>query len=136
MAAHPARKTPSLSQSVMHALARRCPVCGIGKPFLSWFRMSERCPHCGFRYERESGYWVGAIIINTAVTEGLFGILFVAVLVATLPDVAWLPVIIVGALTNVVVPTLFYPLSKTLWVAVDLALHPLRSEEMPPRAEG
>jgi hypothetical protein len=94
--------------------------------------MAERCPHCGFRYERESGYWVGAIIINTAATEALFGVLFVAVLVATLPDVAWLPVIIVGVLTNVIVPILFYPLSKTVWVAIDVALHPLRPEERAP----
>jgi uncharacterized protein (DUF983 family) len=102
------------------ALRRRCPLCGIGKPFEGWFRMMSDCPHCGHHYEREEGYWVSALIINTAVTEAIFGILFVAVLITTLPNVKWVPVLIVGAVTNVVVPTLFYPLSKTTWVAVDL----------------
>ena len=86
--------------------------------------MTPTCPHCGYTYEREDGYWVSAMIVNTAVTEGIFAIAFVAVLIATLPDVAWLPVLIVGAITNVAVPILFYPLSKTVWVALDVFFHP------------
>jgi uncharacterized protein (DUF983 family) len=104
-------------------------VCGIGKPFVGWFNMSAACPHCRHRYEREEGYWVSAMIVNTAVTEAVFGVLFVVVLFATLPDVAWVPVLVVGALTNVVVPVLFYPLSKTVWVAIDIYFHPLHPEE-------
>jgi uncharacterized protein (DUF983 family) len=100
-------------------------------PFRGWFHMLDRCPHCGYRYERESGYWVSALIVNTAVTEGVFGVLFVAVLVLTLPDVAWVPVLVVGIVTNVLVPVLFYPLSKTVWVAIDLAFHPLDESERP-----
>ena len=30
--------------------------------------MHERCAACGLRYEREQGYFVGAIYINYAVT--------------------------------------------------------------------
>jgi hypothetical protein len=86
--------------------------------------MTPECPYCGYHYEREEGYWVGAMIVATAVTETLFGILFVAVLVATLPDVQWLPVLIVGAVTNVLVPVFFYPLAKTTWVAIDLNFNP------------
>ncbi len=112
--------TPRLMTLVRHALRRRCPVCGVGNPFTGWFRMLEDCPHCGHHYEREPGYWLNAMIIATAVTEGLFGILFVAVLIYTLPDVDWMPVLIVAAVTNVLVPILFYPLAKTTWVAIDL----------------
>ena len=92
--------------------------------------MTRSCPHCRYSYEREDGYWVSAMIVNTAVTEALFGILFVGVLIATLPNVAWLPVLVVGAVTNVVVPIFFYPLSKTTWVAIDVYFHP------PSRSEG
>ena len=111
------------------ALRRRCPLCGVGVPFRGWFRMTERCPHCGHRYERESGYWVSALIVNMAATEALFGVFFVAVLFATLPDVAWGPVLVVGAVTNVIFPTAFYPLSKTVWVALDVFFNPPRGEE-------
>ena len=113
---------------VGRGLRRRCPICGIGKPFIGWFRMTPTCPHCGYRYEREDGYWVSAMIVNTAVTEAIFGVAFVAVLIATLPEVAWAPVLIVGAITNVVVPILFYPLSKTVWVAMDVFFHPPSNE--------
>ncbi len=81
--------------------------------------MMPECPYCNHHYEREPGYWLNAMIVATAVTEGLFAILFVIVLIATLPDVAWIPVLIVGAVTNVIVPTFFYPLAKTTWVAID-----------------
>jgi uncharacterized protein (DUF983 family) len=98
--------------------------------------MADLCPACGLRYEREDGYWVSAMIVNTVVTEALFGIFFVAALLATIPDVPWLPLLAVAAVTNVVVPVLFYPLSKTVWVAIDLFFHPLRSDERPRRSGG
>ena len=113
-----------LGTNLRRALARRCPVCGIGTPFEGWWHMTPECPHCGYHYEREEGYWIGAMIVATAVTEGLFGIFFVAVLFATLPDVDWLPVLIVAAVTNVIVPVFFYPLAKTTWVAIDVSFHP------------
>ncbi|MFN2490398.1 MAG: DUF983 domain-containing protein [Actinomycetota bacterium] len=105
-------------------MRRRCPVCGLGKPFTGWFRMMHECPHCGHRYEREDGYWVSAMIVNTAVTEAIFAILFIGVLAASLPEVDWVALLIVGAVTNVVAPVIFYPLSKTVWVALDLHFHP------------
>lgn len=107
-------------------------MCGVGVPFTGWFRMTERCPHCGHLYERESGYWVSALIVNMGATEALFGVFFVAVLFATLPDVAWGPVLVVGAVTNVVFPILFYPLSKTVWVALDVFFHPPEPGEAGP----
>jgi uncharacterized protein (DUF983 family) len=125
---------PELGTLLGRALKRRCPRCGTGRPFSGWFRMMESCPDCGHRYERESGYWVTALIVNTAVTEAVFGVLFVAVLIATIPDVPWLPVLLVAAATNVIVPVLFYPLSKTVWVAIDLYFHPPGTDGRPPPA--
>ena len=86
--------------------------------------MTPECPHCGYQYEREDGYWVGSMVVTTAVTEGIFGIFFVAVLIATLPDVDVLPVLVVGAVINLVVPVFFYPLAKTTWVAIDIYFNP------------
>ena len=82
--------------------------------------MTATCPHCGWRYEREEGYWLSAAIVNMAVTEAIFGILFVIVVITTLPHVPWLTVLIVGAVANIVVPLGFYPMSKTVWVAIDV----------------
>ena len=37
--------------------------------------MMDRCPACGYLFEKEDGYWVTAMIINTAVTEAVFGVM-------------------------------------------------------------
>lgn len=113
---------------VRRALSRRCPVCGGGKIFESWYRLKPNCPTCGYRFERESGYWVSAIIVNTAVTFSLFAIFFVGVMVLTFPDVAWGPVLLVAVFTNVLFPIFFFPMSKTVLMAIDLWTHPLPPE--------
>ncbi|MDQ4144781.1 MAG: DUF983 domain-containing protein [Actinomycetota bacterium] len=120
---------PGLAPLVRRALLRRCPVCGGSKIFAGWFKLKPNCPTCSYRFERESGYWVSAIIVNTAVTEALFGLFFVGVLIATFPDVSWGPVLLVGALTNVIFPVFFFPLSKTLLMAFDLWVNPLNASE-------
>lgn len=65
-----------------------------------------------------------AIIINTAVTEAIFGIFFIATLILTAPDFPWVPLLLVAVATNALVPLVFFPMSKTIWVALDLYMHP------------
>ena len=83
--------------------------------------MVERCPRCELRFEREEGYWTGAMMINLAVTEAVFLATFVALIVVMWPDVNWGLVLGVVVAANVLVPIVFYPFAKTLWVAGDLA---------------
>ena len=42
------------------------------RAFNTYFGMKVHCDQCGLRFEREEGYWVGALIINTTVTFGSF----------------------------------------------------------------
>lgn len=120
-------RTP-LGTLIGRGLRKRCPRCGQPKIFEGWFKLRPSCPRCGYRFEREEGYWVGAIIINTAVIESLFVLGFVVVLVATLPDVPWPPLLAVALVTNGLFPWLFYPFSKTLWMAIDLYIHPAEAQ--------
>ena len=114
----------TLARLLVRALRRRCPRCGQAGIFGSYYRLGDRCPRCKHLYAREPGYWVGAIIVNMAVTEVLFGLFFVGGIFATAPDVQWLPLLVIGAVTNVMVPVLFFPLSKTVWIALDLYFNP------------
>jgi hypothetical protein len=86
--------------------------------------MLDRCSVCGYNFEREEGYWVGALIVNIAFAEAWFAVLFAVVLIATLPDVAWVPLLVVALVTNGLLPVIFYPYSRSLWMAVDLYFHP------------
>jgi uncharacterized protein (DUF983 family) len=110
-------------------LRRRCPRCGNGGIFDSYFKLKQRCPTCGYSFERESGYWVGAIIINMAVAEIVFFVLFIAVVLATMPDVDWVALLVVALVTNAIMPVIFYPFSKTVWMAGDLYFHHYKEGE-------
>lgn len=91
--------------------------------------MVDTCPGCGHRFERDPGYWLGAMIINTAVVIGVFLAGFVGAAWITWPDVPWTPILIVTMIVNLIVPVVFYPYSKTLFVALDLAVRPLSPQE-------
>ena len=115
---------------VARGLRGRCPRCGSGGVFRNFFDLHERCPSCGLKFEREPGYWVGAMVIITAVTVGVFITVLVGGIALTWPEVpwGWLLGVTVGA--NLVVPVLGYPRAKTTWAAFELGWHPLEPEEI------
>lgn len=92
--------------------------------------MKRYCTGCGLEFEREPGYWVGAVTINTTLIFGTFLVVFGGLVLLTWPDVPWLTVFIVTAAANVLIPTMFYPTSKTLWLALEMGWHPLEAEEI------
>jgi hypothetical protein len=56
-----------------------------------------------------------------------FGLLIVGLsagVVATWPEIAVVPLLVILGVSAVVLPIVVYPLSYTLWQAVDLAMHP------------
>ena len=118
-----------LPRLAWRGINRRCPRCG-AKAFSSYFTLEERCPGCGLRFEREEGYWVGSLIINTIVTFGAFIVVFVGGILLTWPDVPWVAIGVVTITANLVLPVIFYPRSKTLWSAVEMSWHPLEPHEI------
>lgn len=114
------------SASKLRILARgatkRCPRCGSGGLFHRWFTMVPDCPRCGLHFEREAGYWTGAVAMNTILVGGLFTIVLVISLVLTVPEVPWVAILAIVVPIMVFGPIVAYPFSKTLWCAVDLAL--------------
>ena len=113
-------------------LAKRCPLCGSGGLFSGWFRMKERCPGCGYLFEREEGFFLGAYVINLAIAEGLVILAAVVptiVLLARDPDTDVVPILVAGLVAAVLAPMAFYPFSKTIWTAFDLMLRPADAPE-------
>jgi len=111
-------------------LLRRCPRCGSFRAwFRRWWSMTPRCRACGYRYERQPGFSLGATTMNTIVTFGLIGVVLVVGVIASYPDVAVGPILAVAVPVAVIVPVVFYPISYTLWAAIDLAMRPLEPAE-------
>jgi len=79
--------------------------------------MHERCAACGFRYEREQGYFVGAIYVNYAVT--------VVVAAGTVLVLDWTvgltltAQLVIGITLGALVPLLFFRYARSLWLSLD-----------------
>lgn len=113
---------PSAGRLLSRALTLRCPYCGGSNIFASPLTLKEHCPRCHSLFEREEGYFVGGYAINLIVAEVLaFGIVLILILFA---DLATLRLQITGALLALGLPVVFFPFSRTLWIALDLYLHP------------
>ncbi len=111
------------------ALRKRCAHCGAGGIFTSWGQLAPQCTGCGYTFEREEGYWVGAMIVNLGMAQLLFAVILLGSMVLTWPDVPWTTVVVLSAAAMVGFPVWFYPRSKTIWVWVDATVHPYTAEE-------
>jgi uncharacterized protein (DUF983 family) len=112
---------PSRAKILGWGLTKRCARCGSGHLFRRYLTMVDDCPRCGLHFEREPGYFAGALAINIMLVGAIFAVVFVALLVATVPDVPVVPLLIVLVPIMAIGPIVFYPFSKTIWVAVDRA---------------
>ena len=85
--------------------------------FTGLFRMNETCPSCGFRFEREPGYFLGSIYINygLAALQMLVGWLVLRYGLRLEPR----PVAVGLAIYCVVFGVLFFRYARALWVAMD-----------------
>lgn len=120
--AKPIDDFPSRPRLLLRGLTRRCAWCGDQRAyFTGWFRRQDACASCGHGYRRgDSAFELGAVTANIILT---FGSILLAILVlvwATAPDVPIGLVTIATAAIGVVGPALFYPVSFTLWQAIDL----------------
>ena len=105
---------------------RRCAWCsGRGAFFTGWFSKQDTCRTCGIGWHRGyEGFELGAMAISAVVCLALLiGGLTVGVVI-TWPDIAVLPLLIVLGVGAIILPVVVYPLSYTMWQALDLAMHP------------
>lgn len=103
------------------AFARHCPYCGGDDIFSSWLTLKPRCRTCGALFAREDGYFLGAYALNLLFAEfvGLGGAIYLLFWTSlrSLP-LGW-QMVVAGGLA-LVLPILFFPFSRTIWIAIDL----------------
>jgi len=97
--------------------------------------MHTDCLHCGLKFEREQGYFVGAIYINYAATVMVavpgFLVLDAFTNITINQQLAiWVPFAIIF-------PLLFFHHSRSLWLTLDHLLNPEKSlYSIPPKTPG
>jgi uncharacterized protein (DUF983 family) len=110
-------------------IVQRCPVCGQGKLFHGIFQMNETCPVCGFKFEREVGYFTSAMAIDLVLSE-LIAAAIVLPLAANLTIPA-LNVMLIGGPFVILLPLLLYRPSRSIWLAMDHYLNPISGDDLP-----
>jgi uncharacterized protein (DUF983 family) len=113
-------------------LVKRCPRCGEGHLFRTYWSIRDRCPRCGLRFVREEGYFTGVYLLNfTLVLTVLFAMVMgFAVWRSGNPDGSVVGFLVAGVAVAVLVPILGYPFARTTWIALDLIMTPMELEEI------
>jgi len=94
----------------------------MGKPFVGILNVHDHCSVCGYRFRRETGYFVGSFYFNYAATAGIavagyLGLEIFLGLTFRAQIGIWLAF-------TVVFPFWFLRYARGLWMALDLAIAP------------
>jgi uncharacterized protein (DUF983 family) len=105
-----------------HGLRLKCPRCGVGPLYAGVFRMHSTCPHCRLVFEREQGYFIGAIYINYAATvliamPGFF-------LLSIFTNLTIHQQLAIWVSFAIIFPLLFFHHSRSLWLVLDHIFNP------------
>ena len=111
---------------------KHCPICGRGHLFRRWFHMVKECPRCGLTFNRIEGQWSGDVGVNTIVSFGALLIVLLGGVLLTWPDPPMVSIGIAAGAVAALLPIVFLPYSKTLWLAADLVMRPLEPGEVAP----
>jgi uncharacterized protein (DUF983 family) len=117
------------------ALGKRCPRCGRGRIFASYFRMNPRCSECGAVFWVDQGEWLGAFVIDWACATGTAIVVWIALELAftKLPQIVEIAII-----STCVMVSLFatFPWSRSFWtvflyLAGAMGERPARAQDSP-----
>lgn len=119
--------------AIWRGFTRRCPLCGKRGIFTSWFGQAERCPTCSYPTTRVVDQWIGALGINIIVTFTLIVFYIVAGFAVTHPERPIFILTSIGLVVAGLFPLVFFPVSKSLWSGIDLAMRsPVPDDEVNP----
>jgi uncharacterized protein (DUF983 family) len=111
---------------VGRALRLRCPLCGRGKLFRNWLVMHPNCPHCGVKFEREPGFFLGSIYINYGLTTLIAATVYPVLLFNKI--VPETPLLAATLAFVIAFPLLLFPWARSLWLGFDQWRDPQEGE--------
>ncbi|MCR9063018.1 MAG: DUF983 domain-containing protein [Cytophagales bacterium] len=119
------------------ALKWKCPRCGEGELFTSrnpykkgeMMEMHSHCEHCGLRYEREAGFFYGAMYVSYMLNIALFvnAVLIWYLFVEDLVD--WRIYIGAYVLITILLVPLIYRFSRSIWLYMMIKYEPEKRGE-------
>ena len=120
---------PSIISLLARCLSLRCPACGRSSVFQSRFRVRHHCPSCRALFEREEGFFVGAIMVNVVTTEMVILVAYIACLLTVGFSEELIFTVLLPA--AVIFPVGFYRHSWSVWLSLDHLVERLPQDERP-----
>lgn len=103
-----------------HALKLKCPQCGQGELFAkksSMLDMITHCSQCGLKYEKETGFFYGAMYISYGINVATFVIALVIFYMVE-DNVDWRIYMSSYVLLTVFGIKWIFRLSRSLWLSI------------------
>lgn len=111
----------TIPEAITDALLNKCPNCEEGRIFDTFLKMHSNCPSCGVHFEREPGYFLGAMSFSYLI--GFFAVLpqFLYLLFTQL-SLLW--VVGIPAIQILMMSPFLYRFSRLIWVHLDRRMNP------------
>lgn len=110
------------SSRLYSIFAMKCPRCHEGdvfetrNPYKKMTAVKETCSHCGLRYEKEMGFFFGAMYVSYMLNIALFVTTIVAYFVLLDQYISGTLLMIIYVLLTAILMPVYYRLSRTIWL--------------------
>ncbi|HZI21025.1 MAG TPA: DUF983 domain-containing protein [Gemmatimonadales bacterium] len=105
-------------------LRQRCPVCLDGPMFAGVFRMNPRCPRCGHEFEREPGFFQGAMYVSYGLGIVVFTVLALLGDATLTPRIGVVAAMVVAAVVYMPAVPVLFRYSRVIWAHVNVGTIP------------
>ena len=105
-------------------LTQRCPICLEGTMFTDRFTMNATCPVCGHRFEREQGFFQGAMYVSWVTSVTYLAVLALLAQQFLMPRIGIVAsVLIVVVIHALCIPAVFR-YSRVIWAHLNVGTQP------------
>lgn len=117
------KDAPAIEGRWSAILRGHCPSCRVGEIFAGTFSMNPKCPECELLFDREPGYFTGAMYISYAMAVPITAAI---ALTTSYIFPGWSFERVIGVAFAALLPLspLFFRYSRILWIHFDRTVDP------------
>ena len=100
----------------------KCPKCGEGdvfqtkNPYKKMDAMNENCPKCNYKFEKEHGFFYGAMYVSYGLNIALFVVFTVGYFLFFKDKIDWRIYIGIYVLLTILLVPVYYRFSRSAWL--------------------
>jgi hypothetical protein len=106
-------------------LRLRCPRCLEGRVWRGFLSMNQVCPKCGLVFEREPGYFTGAMVVSYVLAVPALGAIVIALM--TVGGLSAVPALLIGDVAYLALVPFIFRYSRVVWLHLDWGIDPDRT---------